>query len=161
MNEGPKGSRSRFCWRGGRQSGRSADASGYRRRVTIAGAGVRRSQGRLGTLAEETGAGERPARAGGCRPDAGQADPEGGNRRKLVIPDRRRRCVQYVRKVHRVSKRRACQALGQSRTSQRYQAIIAPNEQPMTAAFLRLVSASTGATATGGSPRYCGTKAGM
>jgi len=39
-----------------------------------------------------------------------------------------------------VSERRACQVLGQSRTSQRYQAITLPDEGPLTAAIIRLAS---------------------
>jgi putative transposase len=39
-----------------------------------------------------------------------------------------------------VSQRRACQVLGQSRTSQRYQAIATPDEGPLTAAIVRLAS---------------------
>jgi transposase InsO family protein len=42
--------------------------------------------------------------------------------------------------MHRVSERRACQVLGQSRTSQRYQAITAADEGPLTAAIIRLAS---------------------
>jgi transposase InsO family protein len=42
--------------------------------------------------------------------------------------------------MHRVSERRACRVLGQSRTSQRYQAISAPDEEPLTAAIVRLAS---------------------
>jgi len=39
-----------------------------------------------------------------------------------------------------VSERRACRVLGQSRTCQRYQAITAPDEGPLTAAVIRLAS---------------------
>jgi len=39
-----------------------------------------------------------------------------------------------------VSERRACRVLGQSRTSQRYQAITAADEGPLTAAIIRLAS---------------------
>jgi len=48
--------------------------------------------------------------------------------------------VRYVRQFHRVSERRACRVLGQSRSSQRYQAIAAPDEGPLTAAIVRLAS---------------------
>jgi len=61
-------------------------------------------------------------------------------RGKLVSPERRRRCVDHVRQAHRVSERRVCRVLGQSRTSQRYQAITAPDEEPLTAAIVRLAS---------------------
>jgi hypothetical protein len=39
-----------------------------------------------------------------------------------------------------VSERRACRVLGQSRTSQRYQAITAADEGPLTATIVRLAS---------------------
>jgi len=39
-----------------------------------------------------------------------------------------------------VSERRACRVLGQSRTSQRYQALSVPDEEPLTAAIVRLAS---------------------
>jgi transposase InsO family protein len=42
--------------------------------------------------------------------------------------------------MHRVSERRACRVLGQSRTSQRYRAITAPDEGPLTAAIVRLAN---------------------
>ena len=61
-------------------------------------------------------------------------------RGKLVRPWRRRRCVRHVRQAHRVSERRACRVLGQSRASQRYQALSVPDEEPLTAAIVRLAS---------------------
>ncbi len=39
-----------------------------------------------------------------------------------------------------LSERRACRVLGQPRTSQRYQAIAAPDEEPLTAAVIDLAS---------------------
>jgi putative transposase len=48
--------------------------------------------------------------------------------------------VRHVQKAHRVSERRACRVLGQSRTSQRYQALSASDEGPLTAAIVRLAS---------------------
>jgi len=61
-------------------------------------------------------------------------------RGKLVSSERRRRCVRHVRQAHRVSERRACRVLGQSRTSQRYKANSAPDEEPLTAVIVRLAS---------------------
>ena len=46
----------------------------------------------------------------------------------------------HVRQMYRVSERRACLVLGQPRTSQRYQAIAAPDEDALTAAIVRLAS---------------------
>lgn len=48
--------------------------------------------------------------------------------------------MRHVEHLHRVSERRACQVLGQSRTSQRYQAGTALDEGPLTAAIVRLAS---------------------
>jgi len=61
-------------------------------------------------------------------------------RGKLVSLERRRRCVRHVHQAHRVSERGACRVLGQSRTSQRYQAIAALDDEPPTAAIVRLAS---------------------
>jgi transposase InsO family protein len=46
--------------------------------------------------------------------------------------------VNHVRKKYPVSERHVCRVLGQSRTSQRYQPIIADDEEPLTAAIIRL-----------------------
>ena len=58
----------------------------------------------------------------------------------MVSPERRRNCVHHVQRKYRVSERRTCHVLGQSRTSQRYQAIAAPDEEPLTAAVIDLAS---------------------
>ncbi|NIP16056.1 MAG: IS3 family transposase, partial [Pseudomonadales bacterium] len=59
---------------------------------------------------------------------------------KLVSPERRRRCVQHVQRLHHVSERRACRVLGQPRTTQRYAAVARPDEDALTAAIIRLAS---------------------
>ena len=58
-------------------------------------------------------------RRAGIRPDAGQGDPAGGRTGKLLSPARRRLCVEHIRDKLGVSERRACQALGQRRSTQR------------------------------------------
>ena len=46
----------------------------------------------------------------------------------------------HVRENYPISERRACDVLGQPRTTQRYQAITAPDENALTAAIIRLAS---------------------
>ncbi len=46
--------------------------------------------------------------------------------------------MSHVREKHAVSERHACQVLGQSRTTQRYQPMIRDDEEPLTAAVIRL-----------------------
>src|SRR5262249_43414482 len=53
-------------------------------------------------------------------PQPGQGDPAGGPPGKLVSPTRRRQAVERVTVALGVSERRACRALGQPRSTQRY-----------------------------------------
>ena len=55
-------------------------------------------------------------------------DPEGGGEGKLLSPARRRRCVDLVRGIYSISERRACRALVQYRSTQRYRARVAADE---------------------------------
>src|SRR5687767_9067013 len=55
--------------------------------------GVRRVEERPGEAAEGSGDGECPASARHIGPDAGQADPAGGGKGKLLSPARRRACI--------------------------------------------------------------------
>jgi len=48
--------------------------------------------------------------------------------------------VQHVQIKLRVSERRACLVLGQARRTQRYQSVVAPGEDALTAAIIRLAS---------------------
>src|SRR4029079_8702615 len=52
---------------------------------------------------------------------SGQGDLEGSLGGKLLSPARRRQAVEHVRENQDVSQRRACQGLGQPRSTQRYQ----------------------------------------
>ena len=61
---------------------------------------------------------QRLKRAGG-RSDGGQHDPEGSVKGKLLSPERRRRCMVRVQQRLGVSERRACEVLGQARSTQR------------------------------------------
>src|SRR5215217_4430906 len=81
--------------------------------------GVRRAQDRPGQAPEGARDRERPPAPGGRQPHAGQADPQGGRRGKLLSPARRRACVEHVRVAVRVSERRGCRVLGQHRSTQR------------------------------------------
>ncbi|MGN6094714.1 MAG: IS3 family transposase [Bosea sp. (in: a-proteobacteria)] len=60
-----------------------------------------------------------PAPSRRRRPDARQADPEGGGFGKLVSPARRRACIDHVRLALKVPERRVCRVLGQHRSTQR------------------------------------------
>ena len=53
--------------------------------------------------------------------------------RKLLSPERRRKCVDHVRAKFPVSERRACRVLGQSRRTQRYIPKPDPEEDNLTA----------------------------
>ena len=63
--------------------------------------------------------GEPATEAGGGRSDGGPHDPEGSVKGKLLSPERRRRCVVRVQQRLGVSERRACEVLGQARSTQR------------------------------------------
>ena len=53
---------------------------------------------------------------------------------------RRRKCVDHVIEALGVSERKACRALGQPRSSQRYQAVAASAEEALTADIIELGS---------------------
>ena len=58
---------------------------------------------------------------------------KGGALRKLVSPERRRKCVDHVRAIFKVSERRACRVLGQSRRTQRYVPKLDPEQDNLVA----------------------------
>ena len=86
------------------------------------------------------GSGERTTQACGSGPDVGQPDSEGGSTGKLLSPARRRRCVEVVGDRYGISERRACRALEQPRSTQRYTATVADDEEALTMAVVRLAS---------------------
>src|ERR671913_192678 len=101
-------------------------------------AGVRWAQDRADQAFEGAGSRERAAAPGGGRPHAGQADPQGGRRGKLLSPARRRVCIEHVRDKLRVSERRVCRALGQHRSTQRKRPRGRDDEERLTADLIEL-----------------------
>ena len=92
----------------------------------------------------DTGEGELSAQAAGGRPGVGSSDHQGGGPPKLVNPERRRRTVESVRGRlghDKVWQRRACKALGQPRSTQRYQARQADMDRRLIAEMRRLSEA--------------------
>ncbi len=82
---------------------------------------LRRDEGWRGQATEGTGRREQAAQEGGGGIDVGQGSAAGGPQGKLLSPARRRSAVRHVQERRSVSQRRACQALGVSRSTQRYQ----------------------------------------
>ena len=63
---------------------------------------------------------EHPPEEDRRRAGGGHQHPEGGEPKKLLSPSRRRAAVEHVRRHIGVSERRACKAIGQPRSTQRY-----------------------------------------
>jgi putative transposase len=85
--------------------------------------------------------GKRASEKGGLGADAGQADPEGGARGKILSPSRRRDCVEHVRSQAAISERRACAVIGQPRATQRRRPKVRDDEDALTKAIIRLATA--------------------
>ena len=98
------------------------------------------AENRPGEAVAGDGSGERTTQACGSGPDVGQPDSEGGSTGKLLSPARRRRCVEVVGDRYGISERRACRALEQPRSTQRYTATVADDEEALTMAVVRLAS---------------------
>ena len=81
--------------------------------------GVRRPEDQSGQTPQGTRNRKRPPASRRIRPDPGQGHLSGGRTGKLLSPARRRLCVEHIRDKLGVSERRACQALGQHRSTQR------------------------------------------
>ena len=98
---------------------------GYQRAYVLPLAGQVRRDGSADVQAPEgTGAGEHVTQEAGSGPGARHADLEGSRPSQLIAPARRRRTVDAVRRHlghAQVSERRACRALQQPRSPQRYQ----------------------------------------
>jgi len=58
----------------------------------------------------------------------------------MISPDRRRQAVEQVQEVLEVSERRVCRALGQPRSTQRYNKRIANDEEILTGRIVALAS---------------------
>lgn len=76
-----------------------------------------------------------------------------------MSPTRRRDAVRFPVTKRRVSERRACQVVGQHRSTQRYERVPAEDELRLVARMKSWVP-SIRATAIGGSGRCCGPRAG-
>ena len=98
------------------------------------------AEDRPGEAVAGDGSGERTTQACGSGPDVGQPDSKGGITGKLLSPARRRRCVELARERYGISERRACRALEQPRSTQRYAATMADDEETLTMAVVRLAS---------------------
>ena len=98
------------------------------------------AENRPGEAVAGDGSGERTTQACGSGPDVGQPDSKGGSTGKLLSPARRRRCVELARERYGISERRACRALEQPRSTQRYTATMADDEEALTMAVVRLAS---------------------
>src|SRR5215813_919197 len=140
--------------RAGLQGGR-----GHRADVLPLAEGVRGVEAGPGAAAEGAREGKCPPEAGGGGPGPGEAGAAGRRPGKLLSLERRRSAVAYARGQYGLSERHACRLLGQWRGSQRY----TPTQRGDEDALTRPLSpwlASTGATATGGSPRCSSTPGG-
>jgi putative transposase len=72
--------------------------------------------------------------------DAGQADPEGGPRGKILSPSRKRACVEHARSRLPVSERRTCAVVGQPRATQHRRPQVRDDEAALTSAVERLAT---------------------
>src|SRR5215218_6637768 len=78
-------------------------------------------EGRCDEAPQGAGERERPPQEDSRRPSGGHRHPKGGESGKLLSPTRRRAAVEHVRQRLGVSERRACRAIAQPRSTQRYQ----------------------------------------
>ncbi len=76
----------------------------------------------------------------GSRPVSGERDTERGSRGKLLSPSRRRKIVIHVCQKLKVSERRACQVLCQSRTTQRRELSPPSDEKQLTTDIIALAT---------------------
>src|SRR6266542_1960971 len=118
--------------RRGQERGRGGQGAGHQRaHLQPLAESVRGPEGGRGQGAASTEGRERAAEADGRRPLARQPDVEGGGAGKLLSPARRRDAVRHLGERFQVSERRACRAIGQSRTTQRRppRPVLAPEQQ--------------------------------
>src|SRR5215210_7634493 len=115
--------------RGGRRAGRgslnpraSQEARHQRGHLPPLAQPLRRDEGRRDEAPEGAGAGERPPQEEEDRrgSSGGHKHPKGGGPGKLLSPARRRATVEHARRELGVSERRACKAMAQARSTQRY-----------------------------------------
>ena len=81
---------------------------------------------------------QRPDSSGCLGFNPRQTDFERGSTGKLLSPSRRRQCIDRVCEALGVSERRACQTLGQHRSSQRKTPYVKPDEELLTEDIIEL-----------------------
>jgi len=89
---------------------------------------------------EEFREGEYPAEKISSRSFPGQCHPKGGIPGKLLSPSKRRKMVDTVLKTPKVSERRACRVLGQTRTTQRHSPHTKDDEERLVARIIELAT---------------------
>ena len=96
-----------------------------------------------GRAVEAVGAGERAVEEDRRQPGVGHPDVEGLAAGKLVSPSRRRAAVAYLQRRYRVSERRACQLVGQHRSTNRHQPDSGAFERPLDQPLARAVGGAS------------------
>src|SRR6185295_15405587 len=105
--------------------------------------GIRRLAYRPSQAIQGVGEGERPAEEAGGESGLGHGDPQRGRLGKLLSPTKRRQAVEHVRNSigrERVSERRACQVLGQPRSTQRREPQVPGNEPRLVRRMIELAT---------------------
>jgi transposase-like protein len=74
------------------------------------------------------------------RLDAGQSHFKRGFGGKLLSPDRRRKCIEHLQQKLGISERRACRAIGQPRSTQRYNASRKTNQESLRSDIIGLAT---------------------
>ena len=119
-------------------------AGGLRADVSPVADPVRRDEGRRREAAEGARAGERALEADRGRPGAGDRGAEGDREGKLVSPARRRQAVAMLRDRLGVSERRACQVVGQHRSTQRHEPKLAEDDAALRAELRAVLGSGRG-----------------
>src|SRR5271154_439159 len=133
-----EGSRS-AARRGDRVAGGVQAARGVRADVLPVAQPVRRDEGRGREAAEGARGGEREAEADRRRSGPREPGAEGDRKGKLVSPSRRRQAVLMLQDRLGLSERRACRYVGQPRSTQRREPVVAEDDAALRVA-LRAVS---------------------
>lgn len=89
---------------------------------------------------EGPGTGKHSVEEAGGRPGDRHCDFEGSVFGKILSPDRRRRAVEHVRRVVRVSERRACRVVGQPRSTHRHRDTTPGDEPRMVGRIIELAT---------------------
>jgi transposase InsO family protein/transposase-like protein len=113
-----------------------SDQTYYRWRKEYGGLGTEQAK-RLKELEQEK---KRAAARDHCGSDHRQRDPQGSLAGKMTSPAKRREAVEQVCQTLQVSERRACRALEQARSTQRYARVTTDDEEILTQEVVRLAS---------------------